>query len=106
VRTLMMVGLWLVVLLAGLLPARFAQDRWLIATGGALCGANVMALLWSLMLQALNGGDGRALHGLRDLHDLHLPRRPRSPTRSGWRGAARLRCQPSVIRQPPLQRQR
>ncbi len=52
-RTLMLVGLWLVVLLAGLVLARFAQDRWLIATGGALCGADVMALLWSLMLQGL-----------------------------------------------------
>jgi hypothetical protein len=49
----MLVGLWLVVLLAGLLLARFAQDRWLIATGGALCGADVLALLWSLMLQVL-----------------------------------------------------
>ena len=52
-RTRMLVGLWLVVLLSGLLLARFAQDRWLIATGGALCGADVLALLWSLMLQVL-----------------------------------------------------
>jgi hypothetical protein len=52
-RTLVSVGLWLVVLLAGVLLARFAQDRWLIATGGALCGADEMALLWSFMLQVL-----------------------------------------------------
>jgi len=40
------------VLPVGALLARFGQDRWLSAGGGVLCGADVMALRWSLLLQA------------------------------------------------------
>lgn len=49
------VGIWVVVVLGGVGIVALGRDRFLVAGGGALLGAGVMVLLWSLMLQALCG---------------------------------------------------
>lgn len=48
-------GVWVVVVIGGVGSVALGRDRFLIAGGGALLGAGVMVLLWSLMLQALCG---------------------------------------------------